>query len=177
MKRYMLDWDEGSMDEHPCGGWVMLSDHEAALAAAVAKEREECAEEFSQFAQAVRYQCRGRIGETVANMALDRAAHPRKERQMTEPRTPYRKHSDTPRTDQELWVAHDGYSSVGVVEADFARQLERELAEARKDAERYRWLRDNYGLHIAEFERKKRFFGKCGREGKLFEPIPAPAAD
>jgi hypothetical protein len=40
MKRYMLDWDEGSMDEHPEGGWVMLSDHEAALKEAVAKERE-----------------------------------------------------------------------------------------------------------------------------------------
>jgi hypothetical protein len=51
-----------------------IADHEAALAAAVKKEREKCAEEFSQFAQAVRHHCRGRIGEIVANMALDRAA-------------------------------------------------------------------------------------------------------
>jgi hypothetical protein len=39
------------------------------------------------------------------------------------------------------------------------------------------YLAGNIPGVLAEFERKKRFFGKCGREGKLFEPIPAPAAD
>ena len=46
--------------------------------------------------------------------------------------------SDTPRTDVE--AEENGLNRV--VSADFARQLERELAEARRDAERYRWLRD-----------------------------------
>jgi hypothetical protein len=49
--------------------------------------------------------------------------------------------SDTPRTD----VAEHNMGSVVephyVVDADFSRYLERKLAEARKDAERYRWLR------------------------------------
>ena len=51
--------------------------------------------------------------------------------------------SDTPRTD----VAEHNMGSVVephyVVDADFSRYLERELAEAKKDAERYRWLRDD----------------------------------
>ena len=46
--------------------------------------------------------------------------------------------SDTPRTDAEYWAnypkGNDGW--------EFARQLERENAELRKDAERYRWLRN-----------------------------------
>jgi hypothetical protein len=49
--------------------------------------------------------------------------------------------SDTPRTD----VAQHNMGSVAephyVVDADFSRYLERELVEAMKDAERYRWLR------------------------------------
>jgi hypothetical protein len=49
--------------------------------------------------------------------------------------------SDTPRTD----VAQHNMSSVVephyVVDAEVAHDLERELAEAMKDAERYRWLR------------------------------------
>ena len=49
--------------------------------------------------------------------------------------------SDTPRTD----VAEHNMGSVVephyVVDADFSRYLERELVGARKDAERYRWLR------------------------------------
>ena len=49
--------------------------------------------------------------------------------------------SNTPRTD----VAQHNMGSIVephyVVDADFARQLERELVGARKDAERYRWLR------------------------------------
>lgn len=86
--------------------------------------------------------------------------------------------TDTPRTDAELWIAYDGRSSVGVVEADFARQLERDLAAARAeviaantradamfrvaekweaeaaalrvDAERYRWLREHGGKSYQE---------------------------
>jgi hypothetical protein len=49
--------------------------------------------------------------------------------------------SDTPRTD----VAQHNMGSVAephyVVDVEVAHDLERELAEARKDAERYRWLR------------------------------------
>jgi hypothetical protein len=50
--------------------------------------------------------------------------------------------SNTPRTD----VAQHNMGSVAephyVVDVEVAHDLERELAEARKDAERYRWLRD-----------------------------------
>jgi hypothetical protein len=49
--------------------------------------------------------------------------------------------SDTPRTD----IAQHNMGSIVephyVVDADFSRYLERELAEAKKDADRYRWLR------------------------------------
>jgi hypothetical protein len=52
----------------------------------------------------------------------------------------------TPRTDEASLV--DTNYDVETVKADFARQLEREnaalsaqVAELRKDAERYRWLR------------------------------------
>ena len=52
--------------------------------------------------------------------------------------------SDTPRTD----VAQHNMGSVlepdYVVDADFSRYLERELVLARKDAERYRWLRERH---------------------------------
>ena len=65
--------------------------------------------------------------------------------------------SDTPRTD----VAEHNMGSVVephyVVDADFSRYLERELAEARKDAERYRWLRDNTC--------KSSLYEHCGIEG------------
>ena len=86
--------------------------------------------------------------------------------------------SDTPRTD----VAQHNMGSVVepdyVVDADFSRYLERELAEAkeqlhlcnvdqfttaaevaeaRKDAERYRWLRDNTC--------KSSLYQHCGIEG------------
>ena len=51
--------------------------------------------------------------------------------------------SDTPRTD----VAQHNMGSIMephyVVDADFSRYLERELVAARKDAERYRWLRND----------------------------------
>ena len=47
--------------------------------------------------------------------------------------------SDTPRTDQAAWHQTE------VVEADFARQLERELAAALADAERYRLLKRGGG--------------------------------
>jgi hypothetical protein len=47
----------------------------------------------------------------------------------------------TPRTDAEESRADEYYEGTRVVTADFARQLERELSEAFKDAERYRWLR------------------------------------
>jgi hypothetical protein len=50
--------------------------------------------------------------------------------------------SDTPRTD----ALHFGYKDdIGMQRhelLDLALALERELAEAKKDAERYRWLRD-----------------------------------
>ena len=51
--------------------------------------------------------------------------------------------ADTPRTNA---AEHNMGSVVEphyVVDVDCSRQLERELAEARKDAERYRWLRDD----------------------------------
>jgi len=58
--------------------------------------------------------------------------------------------SDTPRTDAERT---DDYYCSGYVPEEFARQLERELAEAKKDAERYRWLRDNsYNVQIGVYE-------------------------
>jgi len=56
--------------------------------------------------------------------------------------------SDTPRTDAEP-TYKTGIAQTRTVNIDFARQLERELAEktrllaeASKDAERYRWLRE-----------------------------------
>jgi len=58
--------------------------------------------------------------------------------------------SDTPRTDAE-WT--DDYYCNGYVSGEFARQLERELAEAKEDADRYRWLRDNsYNVQIGVYE-------------------------
>lgn len=52
--------------------------------------------------------------------------------------------SDTPRTDA---AEHNMGSVVEphyVVDVEVARDLERELAGARKDAERYRWLRERH---------------------------------
>jgi hypothetical protein len=57
---------------------------------------------------------------------------------MTEERTPYGDQSDTPRTDAQADRYGPQVPMSNIVTADFARQLERELAEARKDAERYR---------------------------------------
>lgn len=66
--------------------------------------------------------------------------------------------SRTPRTDANLKVLHPGVQpSTWYVQAEFARQLERELTAAlaraekaeaelervRNDAERYQWLRDS----------------------------------
>ena len=52
--------------------------------------------------------------------------------------------SDTPRTDLEMEELYDGHTYYAhVVEAvpvDFARQLERENVELRKDKERLDWL-------------------------------------
>lgn len=50
--------------------------------------------------------------------------------------------SDTPRTDeQEFWDEnHNDYEGGGVVDADFARELERENAELRIYKERLDWL-------------------------------------
>lgn len=52
---------------------------------------------------------------------------------------PTKDQSDTPRTNaaDSAWEVHGKQW----VTAEFARQLERELIEATKDAERYRWLR------------------------------------
>jgi hypothetical protein len=59
--------------------------------------------------------------------------------------------SNTPRTD----VAQHNMGSIVephyVVDADFSRYLERELAEARKDAERYRYVRSIWGLPDEKF--------------------------
>lgn len=40
IKRYWMNWAENCMEDHAEGGWVMHSDHEAAIKAAVAAERE-----------------------------------------------------------------------------------------------------------------------------------------
>lgn len=63
----------------------------------------------------------------------------------------------TPRTDAELGYTPDGE----YVPADFARTLERELAQARaelraaqRDAERYRWLRSAGWFDDAIMERE-----------------------
>jgi hypothetical protein len=74
MKRYTSLDSEYEPLPDANGEWVKHSDHEAALAAAVAKEREMSAGEFEEFSRAILHQCRGRIGELVANMAIDRAA-------------------------------------------------------------------------------------------------------
>jgi len=65
--------------------------------------------------------------------------------------------SDTPRTD----IAQHNMGSVAephyVVDVEVAHDLERELVEAKKDADRYRWLRDNTC--------KSRLYEHCGIEG------------
>lgn len=64
--------------------------------------------------------------------------------------------SDTPRTDAAVrevdvaFVGHWGLASEPqeFVPPEFARELERENAALRADAERYRWIkRDNIGVH------------------------------
>jgi hypothetical protein len=59
--------------------------------------------------------------------------------------------SDTPRTD----VAQHNMGSVVephyVVDVEVAHDLERELVEARKDAERYRYVRSVWGLPDENF--------------------------
>ena len=65
--------------------------------------------------------------------------------------------SDTPRTDA---AEHNMGSIIEpdyVVNAAFSRYLERELAEAKKDADRYRWLRDNTC--------ESSLYEHCGEEG------------
>ena len=49
--------------------------------------------------------------------------------------------SDTPKTDSAAFSPRTGNQWEELVDADFARQLERELAEARRDAARYRWMK------------------------------------
>ena len=58
--------------------------------------------------------------------------------------------SDTPRTDEQIRnqviqsvQVTNASPSVEIVNASFVRELERELTAALKDAERYRWLREN----------------------------------
>jgi chromosome segregation ATPase len=53
--------------------------------------------------------------------------------------------SDTPRTDAREWDWHEDCSLVDdmIVDADFARQLERELAEAREDRDVWKANHDN----------------------------------
>ena len=52
--------------------------------------------------------------------------------------------SDTPRTDDAEFItdSFDGnFTEIAVTKSAFTRQLERELAAEKADAERYRWLR------------------------------------
>lgn len=52
--------------------------------------------------------------------------------------------SDTPRTDEEILspeIVHQDSHSEGWVSIDFARQLERELTEAKRGASRYEVVR------------------------------------
>jgi hypothetical protein len=49
--------------------------------------------------------------------------------------------SDTPRTDAAIQIAYDYGESFTCVSPEICRQLERENEALRKDAERYRWLR------------------------------------
>lgn len=62
--------------------------------------------------------------------------------------TEERQKSDTPRTDEAAYAVIEfdrngaAYVAHHAVTRDFARQIERELEAARKDALRYRWLRD-----------------------------------
>ena len=72
MKRYTVIGPDALEQDN--GTWVKHSEAEAAIAAAVKAEREKSAATFETFAQAIRHQCRGRIGEIVASMALDYAA-------------------------------------------------------------------------------------------------------
>jgi hypothetical protein len=64
--------------------------------------------------------------------------------------------SDTPRTDEEEWSAENyRYSEFypdgdKVVDASFARQLERELAEAKTDSLRLDWLTARQDVRIIE---------------------------
>jgi len=64
--------------------------------------------------------------------------------------------STTPRTDAAKALAAIPFEAQEcvlmdeVVPASFARQLERELQEARMDAARYRWLRDHGGKSYQE---------------------------
>ena len=85
--------------------------------------------------------------------------------------------SDTPRTDAAptYWIAIAQKRTVNI---DFARTLERELAEAQEEAERYRWLRDNsYNVQIGlERElaeaRKDAERYRWLRENNFQEPTP-----
>jgi len=68
---------------------------------------------------------------------------------------------DTPETDA---AEHNMGSIVEphyVVDVEVAQGLERELVAARKDAERYRWLRDN--------NRNNSLYEHCGIEGEEAE--------
>jgi hypothetical protein len=54
--------------------------------------------------------------------------------------------SPTPRTDKEEWTAGCGPDSETVVWSDFARTLERELAAAKAECERLRFLAGPYAM-------------------------------
>ena len=58
--------------------------------------------------------------------------------------------SDTPRTDAEGFHPDDAFSEV--VDADFARQLERELTAAKVEIERLRADAERY-RHLCEYQR------------------------
>ena len=79
--------------------------------------------------------------------------------------------SDTPRTDAMIIFPGSG---IVMVRPEFAQQLERELAEARaeierlrKDAERYRWLRDDelaFGVYPETGPDDYQWMSACGEE-------------
>ena len=52
------------------------------------------------------------------------------------PETTEKKMTDTPRTHEEMWTTDYHHELCNVVNTEFARQLERELTEAKAEVER-----------------------------------------
>ena len=60
--------------------------------------------------------------------------------------------SDAPRTDREIELGMPQITHQGIVSADFARQLERELAAALVDARRFRLVQQGPRYGIVDLE-------------------------